>query len=93
MPAVLTIAATDQPSHMLVSLAGECDITNAHLLPEVMTGYIPVNASLAVIDLSGLWFIDASGVHGLVGARDVLAVTGRHWCWPGRSRPWPGCSP
>jgi anti-sigma B factor antagonist len=76
MSAVLTIAATEQPAHMLVSLAGECDITNAHLLRKIMTGYIPADARLAVIDLSGLRFIDASGVHGLVDARDVLAANG-----------------
>jgi anti-anti-sigma factor len=76
MPALLTIAATDQPSHTLVSLAGDCDITNAHLLQKIMTGYLPAGARLAVIDLSGLRFIDASGVHGLVDARDVLAANG-----------------
>ena len=76
MPALLTIAATDQPPHTLVSLAGDCDITNAYLLRKVMTGYIPADAHLAVIDLSGLRFIDASGVHGLVDARDVLAANG-----------------
>ena len=76
MSAVLTIAASYQPSHMLVSLAGECDITNAHLLRKIMTGYIPADARLAVIDLSGLWYIDASGVHGLVDAREVLAANG-----------------
>ena len=76
MPALLTMAAKDQPSYTLVSLAGECDITNAHLLRKIMTGYIPADARLAVIDLSGLRFIDASGVHGLVDARDVLAANG-----------------
>jgi anti-sigma B factor antagonist len=76
MSALLTIAASDQLSHMLVSLAGECDITNAHLLRKIMTDYLPADARLAVIDLSGLRFIDASGVHGLVDARDVLAANG-----------------
>src|ERR1700727_3041844 len=75
MPGLLTIAATDQPSHTLVSLAGDCDITNAHLLRKIMTGYVPADARLAVIDLSGLRFIDASGIHGLVDARDVLAAS------------------
>jgi anti-sigma B factor antagonist len=76
MPSLLTIAATDQASHTIVSLAGDCDITNAHLLQKIMTGCIPADARLAVIDLSGLRFIDASGVHGLVDARDVLAANG-----------------
>ena len=67
---------TDQPPHTLVSLAGDCDITNAHLLQKIVTGHIPADARLAVIDLSGLRFIDASGVHALGEARDVRAASG-----------------
>ena len=86
MSALLTIAASDQLSHMLVSLAGECDITNAHLLRKIMTDYLPADARLAVIDLSGLRFIDASGVAALVRGRkqardaggDLLLAAPRH---------------
>jgi anti-sigma B factor antagonist len=75
-PALLAITAAHRPSHTLVRLAGECDITNAHLLRKIVTGYVPADTLLAVVDLSGLRFIDASGVHGLIDARDVLAANG-----------------
>jgi anti-sigma B factor antagonist len=76
MPDLLAIEVTNQPSHSLVSLTGECDVTSAHLLRNIGQGYLPADARLAVIDLSGLRFIDASGVHGLVDARDGLAANG-----------------
>jgi anti-anti-sigma factor len=76
MPALLTITAAKQPSHTLVCLAGECDITNAHLVRRIGQDYVPADARLAVIDLSRLRFMDASGVHGLVGVRDSLAASG-----------------
>ena len=87
MPAVLAIAATDQPSHTLVSLAGDCDITNAHLLQKIMTGYIPADARLAVIDLSGLRFIDAAEYTDWSMPAMSWPRTGRHWPWPRHSRP------
>jgi anti-sigma B factor antagonist len=76
MPDSLAIEVTNQPSHSLVSLTGECDVTNSHLLRNIGQGYVPADAHLAVIDLSGLRFMDASGVHGLVDARDSLAANG-----------------
>jgi anti-sigma B factor antagonist len=74
IPGLLTIQVANQPSHCLVRLTGECDVTTAHLLRDIGQGYVPPDAGLAVIDLSGLRFIDVSGVHGLIDARDVLAA-------------------
>jgi anti-sigma B factor antagonist len=76
IPALLVITAAQRPSHTLVRLVGECDITHVHLLRKIVPGCVPAGALLAVVDLSRLRLIDASGVHGLIDARDILTANG-----------------
>ena len=75
----LSITVTE-PSEGLfvVALAGDLDIATAAELPPRLAG-IPVNAAVrVVVDVSGLAFIDSSGLNALViGARAVEAEGGR----------------
>lgn len=57
----------------VVELSGELDIVSADFLTDML---VDVAGSIVVVDLSGLTFIDCSGVAALVAARDRIAAKG-----------------
>lgn len=57
----------------VVELSGELDIVSAAFLTDVL---VDVAGSTVVVDLSGLTFMDCSGVAALVAARDRIAAKG-----------------
>jgi anti-sigma B factor antagonist len=58
-----TTSAAD--GRVVVSLAGECDLTTREELTTVLLAAVDI-APVIVVDLTGLRFIDSSGVHGLI---------------------------
>ena len=73
MTGMLVISVSARPPDVMMKLEGECDITTAPQLATALTG-IPSGCRRLIIDLSGLEFIDAAGIHALVNARDSLAA-------------------
>jgi anti-sigma B factor antagonist len=73
----LRISVSLGPSYALIKVAGECDITTAPQLRDALSTNIAGDKPLVVIDLSGLSYLDAAGVHMLLDARNVLASRGR----------------
>lgn len=60
----------------VVSLAGECDLTVRDELTAVLLAAVD-SASVTVVDLAGLRFIDSSGVHSLVKGHHAAQRQGR----------------
>ncbi|MET7467401.1 STAS domain-containing protein [Micromonospora sp. NPDC005686] len=60
-----------------VSVAGEVDLSNAHLLTELVQTAVAAPAPLVVIDLSEVGFFGAHGISALVLAQRVLTGDGR----------------
>ncbi|MDX5456420.1 MULTISPECIES: STAS domain-containing protein [Micromonospora] len=60
-----------------ISVAGEVDLSNAHLLSELVETAVAARAPLVVVDLSAVSFFGAHGTNALVGARRLLAEHGR----------------
>lgn len=58
----------------VVELSGELDIVSADFLTDVLT---EVAGSTVVVDLSGLTFMDCSGIAALTAARDRIAAEER----------------
>jgi anti-sigma B factor antagonist len=69
----LNISVSTRPSHMLVSLTGECDTTTAPHLLNTLMAQAAAGTLRVVIDLSGLRFIDSAGIHALLNGRSALA--------------------
>ena len=57
----------------VVELRGELDIVSADFLTDVL---VDVAGSVVVVDLSGLTFMDCSGVAAFVAARNLIAAKG-----------------
>ncbi len=72
----LEISVTAGPAHTLVSLAGECDLNTGRQLRDALTSEVSRGARRLILDLSGLTFMDSTGMQVLLGARTVLAVRG-----------------
>ncbi|KAB1116883.1 MULTISPECIES: STAS domain-containing protein [Micromonospora] len=60
-----------------ISVAGEVDLSNAHLLTELVESAVAAPAPLVVIDLSEVSFFGAYGTNALVLAQRVLTGHGR----------------
>ncbi|MCO1615999.1 STAS domain-containing protein [Micromonospora sp. CPM1] len=60
-----------------ISVAGEVDLSNAHLLTELVEAAVAASAPLVVIDLSEVSFFGAYGTNALVLAQRMLAGHGR----------------
>lgn len=54
--------------HVIVTLRGECDLTNADVLRERLLALLGSQTSCVILDLAGLTFIDSSGLTALVVA-------------------------
>ena len=62
---------------VILTLEGELDISCADRLTDAVERVASCGASLLVIDLSGLAFIDSTGVRSLLRARELCAAGGR----------------
>ena len=60
-----------------IAVTGEVDLSNAHLITELVTTAVAASAPLVVIDLSEVSFFGAYGTSALVLAQRTLARHGR----------------
>ena len=72
----LTISVTAGPSHTLVTVAGECDLHTGRQLRDVLTSEVSRGVRRLIVDLSGLGFMDSTGMQVLLSVRAVLTVRG-----------------
>jgi anti-sigma B factor antagonist len=75
-PAPFEVRRVDHPLGVVLSVAGELDLATAPLLQEELERAMSA-AEAVVIDLSGLGFIDSSGLRILVRAERELRALGR----------------
>jgi len=66
-----------------VTVAGEIDVATA---PQLTAAIASVTEGPVVVDLSGVEFIDSSGIGALVAAHQLLAAAGRELRIGPRSR-------
>jgi anti-anti-sigma factor len=66
---------TEQDGLVRVALAGECDLAVCAQLDEVLSEALN-RATVVVVDLSRLMFLDSSGVHGLIVAHHAARQRG-----------------
>jgi anti-anti-sigma factor len=66
------------PSTARVAVAGEVDLTTAHLLRDRLLGVLREQTpALLDVDLAGVTFLDCAGISALVAARNAAMRTGR----------------
>ena len=70
----LRISVTAGPAYTLVTLAGECDLHTGRQLRDVLTSEVSRGARRMILDLSGLSFMDSTGMQVLLSVRTVLNV-------------------
>src|SRR5690242_16872003 len=58
---------SDEPGHLRVVLAGECDMAVRDELCAVLLSAVR-RSRVVVVDLARVGFLDSSGVHGLIAA-------------------------
>jgi anti-anti-sigma factor len=71
-----TISVAAEPAHTLVTLTGECDLNNGRRLRDVLTSEVSRGTRRVIVDLSGLSFMDSTGMQILLSVRTVLALRG-----------------
>jgi stage II sporulation protein AA (anti-sigma F factor antagonist) len=72
----LRISVTAGTAHILVTLAGECDLNSGRQLRDVLMSEVSRGADRLIVDLSALSFMDSTGMQVLMSARSLLAVRG-----------------
>jgi anti-anti-sigma factor len=68
--------AVEMDGVQVVSLYGQLDLANAQRVREVL---VTAAGSTLVVDLSGLHFMDSSGIAALLGARNEITGAGREF--------------
>jgi anti-sigma B factor antagonist len=76
-PAPFEVRRVDHRLGVVLTLRGELDLATVPLVQEKLIDRAARNRGMVVIDLSGLRFIDSSGVRMLVRAERQLRVSGR----------------
>jgi anti-sigma B factor antagonist len=72
-----SVADSERDGAHIVHVAGEVDLFTAPALREHLLSVIDSGAERIVVDLSGVGFLDSSGLGVLVGALKRLAETGQ----------------
>ena len=66
-----TLASVQHGNHVVVSVTGELDVFNAARIVELVEAAVPTEAHGAVLDLSGVGFLDSTAI------RKLFALTSR----------------
>jgi anti-sigma B factor antagonist len=66
-----TLDSTQHGNHVVLSLSGEIDVFNAARLMALVEAAVPTEAHGAVLDLSGVGFLDSTAI------RKLFALTSR----------------
>jgi anti-sigma B factor antagonist len=69
-----SFTARDLPGVHVVTLCGELDIVSSY---DLALALVEVAGSTVVVDLSGLTFMDSSGISALVMAKNRIQADGR----------------
>ena len=69
-----TLRVRERSGIVMATVEGEIDLSNAADLRDELTAAVPNTASGLIIDLTGLEFLDSSGVHMLYEVADRLAT-------------------
>lgn len=66
-----TLASSRHGQHVIVSVTGELDVFNAAQIVDLVEAAVPTEAHGAVLDLSGVGFLDSTAI------RKLFALTSR----------------
>lgn len=66
-----TLTSSQHGDHVIVSVSGELDVFNAARIVELVEAAVPTQAHGAVLDLSGVGFLDSTAI------RKLFALTSR----------------
>jgi anti-anti-sigma factor len=72
----LQISVTAGPADTLVAVTGECDLHTGRQLRDVLTSELSRGVRRLILDLSGLTFLDSTGMQVLLSVRNVITVRG-----------------
>ncbi|MBM0231289.1 STAS domain-containing protein [Micromonospora sp. STR1_7] len=73
---IMSLALTRDGSTSLISVAGEIDMSNAHLLTELVEFLCRTPVPLIALDLSAVRFLGAHGVTALLQASKLTTTAG-----------------
>jgi anti-sigma B factor antagonist len=77
-PGPLSVRTESRNGVGIVAVTGELDMGTAPLLDEHLERFQQDGVGTVVLDLRALSFLDPSGLHALVDAKERAATNGRH---------------
>jgi anti-sigma B factor antagonist len=75
----MVIRTQREPDSVFLTLRGELDLASAPLLEQQLRHADATDSSQVSVDLSGLEFIDSTGLHTLVSAERRFAEKGKRF--------------
>jgi anti-sigma B factor antagonist len=72
----LIVAFYHGPGHVLLTVTGECDVATCDQFRAAMEQMVTPGTDRLIVDLSGLTFLDSTGIHTLVDAQAMLTAAG-----------------
>jgi anti-sigma B factor antagonist len=76
-PTPLVLREESRQDSVIVALEGELDTVSECLLNSLVTRLVAKEARQVLFDLSGVRFLDTSGIRGLISAQRRLFLAGR----------------
>ncbi|MET7820700.1 STAS domain-containing protein [Micromonospora zamorensis] len=73
---IMSLALTCAGSTKLITVSGEIDMSNAHLLTELVACACDSSAPVVAVDLSAVRFFSAHGVSALLQAQHIAVTAG-----------------
>jgi anti-anti-sigma factor len=77
MVATLSIQRSDDAEGVVLTLAGELDVTTADLLERHLSEVMKSSPDRVLLDLHELQFVDSAGVSVLIKAKEQAEASGR----------------
>jgi anti-sigma B factor antagonist len=76
LTATVTARESAGEPHTVLALSGEVDVTNSNQLRDLLDAEVAKLPRHLIIDLSGLRFMDSSGLHAILRANRALGHQG-----------------
>jgi anti-anti-sigma factor len=75
-PPMMSCSVSSEPPGCRVTVVGEVDVATGPQLAKVLDAQVARATGAVYVDLAGVTFMDASGLHPLVDAAEALSTKG-----------------
>jgi anti-anti-sigma factor len=84
---LLSLELTNHGTVTVITISGELDMSTAPLLTDLVEAAVGARPTRVVVDMANVTFLCATGLRGLIQARDMIIAGGGHLVLRAPSQP------